>query len=133
MTPVYDPAEPGAEPMTEASLSKDMDYRLSYELACGILVRPFRRVPSLELMAGLSFDQSPIPDKSFTMENPSLSSWNYTGGVRFALGPHWRLTLSYLQYNYVRRSIQGSQVNPPTNGEGTGTAYLPAFEVEYSL
>jgi long-subunit fatty acid transport protein len=133
VVPVYDSADQGTEVMTADDLSTDLDYIMSYDLAWGLLVRPLSALPSLEIMAGASYDRSPVPDRSFSMENPSLSSWNLAVGVRYLISSHWRVTLSYLQYFYVKRDIDDSALDPPVNGQATGTAYLPAFEIEYIM
>jgi long-subunit fatty acid transport protein len=133
VTPIYDPNDPDDEPMTEDDLSQDKNYGMSYEVAAGFLVRPFATLPGLELMAGGSYDHSPIPDETFTIDNPSLSSINLAGGVRWAITPHWRVTLSTLVYVYLKRDITGSRAKPPLDGQGSGAAVLPAFEVEYTF
>jgi long-subunit fatty acid transport protein len=131
ITPVYDPDEPGQEPLTEENLSSEKRYHMSWEVAGGVLVRPFATLPGLELMAGLSYDQSPIPDETFSMDNPSLNSVNLAAGVRWAINARWRVCLSYMMFIYLERDIDNSETEPPSNGKGTGTAYLPAVEAQY--
>ncbi|MBW2459154.1 MAG: outer membrane protein transport protein, partial [Deltaproteobacteria bacterium] len=133
VTPIYDPAEPGNEPLTEEGLSQDKNYGMSYEIAGGVLLRPFATMPGLELMAGVSFDKSPIPDETFTMDNPSLDSLNLAVGARWAVNEHWRVSLSFMSYIYLERNIEGSQTSPPSDGRGYGVAYLPAFEVQHTF
>jgi len=129
--PGYDPNEAGAEPLTAKDLSSEKNYRLSYEVATGVLVRPWKNHPKIELMGGVSYDQTPIPDATFSLDNPSLSSVNYAVGVRFPIGEKLRATLTYLQYSYVERNVTNSRTNPPTNGRGSGVARLPTFELEW--
>jgi long-subunit fatty acid transport protein len=131
ITPHYDPAEPGKEPITADSLSRDKRYSVSWELATGVLVRPFRRLPTLELMAGVSYDQSPIPDETFTLDNPSLSQVLSSIGVRWLVGRHWRLCATYMVDVYLERDVKTSQTSPPTNARGRGLAHLPGLELEY--
>lgn len=133
VTPVYD-ADNTKEPLfTEEALSVDRDYSLSYEIAGGVLLRPFASLPGLELMAGVSFDKSPIPDETFTMDNPSLDSLNFAVGARWAVSKHWRVSFSFMSYIYLERVIEKSVTSPPSNGRGYGVAYLPAFEAQYSF
>ena len=131
VTPVYDPDEPGKEPFTEEALSSDKRYNMSWEVAGGVLVRPFSRVPGLELMAGFSYDRSPIPDETFAMDNPNLNSLNFATGVRWAINERWRVCVSYMMFVYLERDIDNSETEPPSNGQGTGTAFLPALEAQY--
>jgi long-subunit fatty acid transport protein len=130
MIPRYDPAEQGKEPMTEASLSKDKHYGQSYELAAGVLVRPFRGRKLLELMAGVAFDRSPVPDETFSIDNPSMNQLIFSLGVRARLGERWRVGAAYMLINYLRREITTSQSSPPVNVRISGTSHIPTFEAE---
>ena len=127
--PIYNSnKEEGVEAIKAEDLSIDKEYTMSYEIAFGFLAHFSKNV---ELLAGGSYDKSPIPDKTFTLENPSLSSWNAAAGVRWRINENWRICLSHTQYFYETRQIDNSITSPLSNGKGTGTAYLPAFEVEY--
>ncbi|MCA9670532.1 MAG: outer membrane protein transport protein [Myxococcales bacterium] len=132
ISPRYDADEPGQEPLTEAQLSRDKNYSVSYELGIGFLVRPLpTRRPDLELMAGVSYDKSPIPDETFTLDNPSLDLIQIGSGVRMTLFRHWRVALTYMVLVYLQRDVTTSQTSPPTNARGRGVAHLPGVEVEY--
>jgi long-subunit fatty acid transport protein len=56
--PYYRAEEPGEEPLTRENLTRDKDYRLSFQVGGGVLVRPWRKHLGLELMAGLGYDHS---------------------------------------------------------------------------
>ena len=131
--PIYNPAEPGTPAIDAAALTRKTFYRMSYELALGVALRPFSRRPGLELMAGLSYDQSPYPDPTFTLASPSLSSVNFAVGVRWAPSRNLRITVSYAQYVYLERNIINSVTSPPTNGIGVGVAFLPGVELQYTF
>jgi long-subunit fatty acid transport protein len=133
LVPIYDPAEPGTPAIDEDALTEDPFYRLSYELAFGAVVRPLKRMPNLELMVGFSYDRSPIPDPTFNLSNPSMSSVNFACGVRWAATPRLRVTASYTQYRYLGRNVVNSITSPPTNGTGTGVAHLPGLELQYTF
>ncbi len=133
VTPHYDPAAPGTEPIDEDALSSDKGYHLSYQLTAGVLVRPWRRLPRLELMAGVGYDHSPIPDETLTLDNPSLSQVKASCGVRWGIDRHWRVLLTYMAVAYLRRDITTSKTNPPNNIRGEGATHSPAAAVNYTF
>lgn len=131
LVPIYDPAERGTEPMTEQSLSKDKNYSNSFEVAAGVLVRPLGGKPALELMGGVSFDKSPVPDETFSIDNPSMNQLIFSLGVRGMIGEHWRLGAAYMMINYLGRDVRTSQTSPPTNVRISGRSHIPTLEAEY--
>jgi long-subunit fatty acid transport protein len=130
ITPYYDAAQPGQEAVSQDSLSRDKNYRLSFEIGAGALVRPWRRRPDFEVMAGASFDRSPIPDETFTLDNPSLSLIQTGVGARWVMAKRWRLAATYMLFFYLGRDVRTSQTWPPTNAKGRGIAHLPGLEAE---
>ncbi|MCC6746059.1 MAG: outer membrane protein transport protein [Deltaproteobacteria bacterium] len=129
LRPIYNPTAVGKEPMTEASLTRDKKYKLSYQVSGGIDVRPFKRLPALDLLAGLGFDASPIPDETFTLDNPSNSYVKVTAGVVYRMSPRWRFSATYLLGLYLPRDVRNSQTRPPTNARGAGITHSPALDV----
>jgi long-subunit fatty acid transport protein len=134
MTPIYAPDAPGRQPMTEESLSRDKDNTLSFELALGALFRPFSRFPcrfrTLELMAGIGYDHSPVSDESFSLDNPSMSQIVVGAGLRWPISDHVRIGLAYMLLVYLRRDITTSETSPPTNVRGQGLNHIPSLEIE---
>lgn len=131
MIPLYDPNEAGNEPLTEAGLSKDKNYSQSYELALGFLVRPLPGASEkLELMAGIGFDKSPVPDETFSIDNPSMNQLVFSFGVRSRLGA-WQVGAAWMVINYLERDIRTSQALPPVNVMISGTSHIPTLEVSY--
>jgi long-subunit fatty acid transport protein len=128
--PIYDPSEPGKEPLTTENLSRDKRYRLSYQLTAGLLVRPFRHYRQLELMAGVGFDKAPIPDETFTLDSPSLTQIRAAVGARWQIDRRWRLAATYTLNMYLPLEIRTSQTSPRTNMVGEGKSHYPAFEIE---
>jgi len=104
---------------------------MTYELALGFLFRPWPAEPGLELMLGAGYDQSPVPNEYFSLDNPSLSTVLVSTGVRWRMSEHWRATLAYIGMIYVERDIRTSRTSPPTNGRGGGSNHMPSLEVEY--
>ena len=133
VTPLYDPDAEGTEVIGEADLSADKHYRLSYEVALGFVFRPLRRHPGLELLLGASYDRSPIPDETFSLDNVTLNSWNVAAGVRWAVNRHWRVAVTYAAYLYVPRHIRNSIVSPPSNGDASGVFHMPSLEAQYTF
>jgi len=132
LIPHYDADDPGTkEPLTADSLSRDKRYHQSYEVALGLLVRPLSRYRPLELMLGTFYDHSPIPDETFTLDNPSLSQFALSWGARTTLWDHWRVAVSYMLIWYLERVVTTSETSPPTNVKGRGVAHIPGFELEY--
>ncbi len=132
MIPIYD-AEPAGyqEPITAEDMSKDKRYSESWEIALGVLVRPLKNHRQLELMAGISFDKSPAPDETWTLDNPSLDQLVISAGARYQLGRHWRLCATYMVDFYLERDVTTSENWPPSNGRGYGIAHYPGLEAEY--
>ena len=133
ITPYYNPGDKGTAPISEASLSRDKSYSPSWQVAGGFLVRPFSRLLGLELMAGVGYDASPIPDETLTLDNPSLDHVKVTAGVRWAINRTWRLSAGYHAAIFLRTDITTSRTNPPTNVRGGGVSHSPAFSVNYTF
>ncbi len=130
LQPLYDPAAEGTEPMTTEELSKDKDYGLSYEVALGLVLRPFRRLRTLDLMAGVGFDKSPVPGKSFSLDNPSMNQLVVTTGARWQVTPRWRVAATYLFDYYLPRDIRHNGASPPMNVQVSAIGHTPRLELE---
>jgi long-subunit fatty acid transport protein len=130
ITPIYEPG-PGTEPLTEAGLSKPKHYSDSWQLCLGLLLRPLERHRSLELMGGVGFDKSPVPDETFSLDSPSLDQIFGSLGVREVVKEHFRIGASYVFTYYMPRNITNSQTWPPTNARVSGMSHLPTVEVTY--
>jgi len=129
--PVYDPTEPGQEPLTRDGLSHDKDYSDSFEVAAGVLYRPLADPAQLELMAGVAFDKSPVPAATFSIDNPSMNQVILSCGIRGLLREHWRLGLAYMWIHYLERDVTTSSSSPPTNVRISGNSHIPTLELEY--
>lgn len=129
ITPGYDPDDKGEEPITEEGLSRDKDYHLSYQLTVGAMVRPWRSMQQLELMAGVGYDQSPIPDETLSLDNPSLSQAKLTTGLRWQIDARWRVSATYMLVIYLPVDVRNSRTHPPTNVRGAGLSHSPAVAV----
>ena len=82
-------------------------------------------------MAGVSYDQSPIPSKYLSLDNPALNQLVFTVGGRWQINKRWRLAFSYMGDKYLTRDVTNSALNPAMNLKGTGFAHIPRIEIEY--
>ncbi len=130
LIPVYHTTE-GKAPFTEDQLSRQKNYNLSYDLSLGVLLRPLPSVPPLQLLAGVGFDKSPVPDDTFTIDNPSMDNYRFALGVRWFPERGWRAALTYTYMGYLERDVTTSKANPPLNARGEGTNQFPRLEIEY--
>ena len=128
--PVYDPQQPGVEPLTRKGLSHDKDYSNSYEVAVGALVRPLAD-QDLDVMAGIGFDKSPVPNKTLSIDNPSMNQFIVSAGIRGTVFERWRIGAAYMLINYLERDVRNSETWPPTNVRISGRSHIPTLEVEY--
>jgi long-subunit fatty acid transport protein len=131
ITPIYDPNEKGTEPLSEAQLSEDKGYTTSWQLNLGVLFRPMKRRRSLEVMAGVGYDKSPVPDRTFSLDNPALDQAYASVGVRDLIGGHWRIGIAYMFAAQLPRDIKNSETSPPTNIRIYAWEHQPTFEVAY--
>jgi long-subunit fatty acid transport protein len=131
--PLYDPAQPGREPLTRAGLSRRKDYGLTYEIGLGVLGRPWPGHPELELLAGVAFDKSPVPDETFSLDNPSMDTVLAAAGLRWRFARRWRVTANYMLLAYLPRDIRTSQSSPPVNARGEAMGHMPHLEVEVAF
>jgi long-subunit fatty acid transport protein len=131
ITPIYGPNDKGTEPLTEAQLSEDKGYQTSYQLNLGVLFRPLGKRRSLELMAGVGFDKSPVPDRTFSLDNPALDQAYGSIGVRDLIRKHWRVGIAYMLAAQLPRDITNSQTSPPTNVRIRAWEHQPTFEIAY--
>jgi long-chain fatty acid transport protein len=127
IAPIYDPNEPGQEPFDASLLSMDKHYQPSFELSIG---SSWQVHPRVSIGFGVGYDQSPIPNATFSLDFPSMSYVQIACGVTGDLGAGFRGTLGYLQYAYIPRVITNSQAVPPLNGRLAGWAHLPIVALE---
>ena len=130
LLPIYG-KEKGKEPLTKDSLSKEKNFDVSYQVVAGVLVRPIASYPNLELMAGAGYDQSPLPDETYTLDNPNLSHFKLSLGGRWRVNHHWRLSAGYLLNLYISRDITNSETSPPTNVQVSSHSHSPAAAMTY--
>ena len=126
LIPLY-ASGPGIEPLTKEAMSRDKNQHLSWQVAAGVLFRPLARLPGLELMFGAGYDQSPLPDETYTLDNPNLSHVKLSLGVRWRINRRYRLSAGYLLNLYISRDITNSETSPPTNVQVSSHSHSPAL------
>ena len=131
LDPVYDDSEEGKPMLSQDALDKEKSYGVSYEVALGVVARPFNALPLLELMAGIGFDKSPVPGKHFSLDNPSMNQLVGTLGVRWRALTWLRVSGSYMIDWYMPRDIRSSEASPPMNVQGEALGHMPRLELEF--
>lgn len=133
IVPIYHPDDVGQEPFNEASLTRDKSYTDSFQITGGVLVRPTLRYRGLELMAGVGYVHSPVPDETFSLDTPLLRHVKITAGLRWRIDEHWRVALAYQANLYIPIEVTNSETTPPTNIQGSATGHVPAVELTYTF
>ncbi len=78
--------------------------------------------PEITLMAGLAYDENPVPDETINFELPDSDAWLFSIGARFKVSEQSQIAFGLL-YDYK----ESRTVNTATlNGEFTGAAAILA-------
>lgn len=93
------------------------NYGNSLNWCIGLL---YRIHPAVELMFGFQEDYTPIPDATFTLENPSRNQKGISFGVRWQVLDNLRLGLAFVRNWFELPDIQESISTPPSNAKGHG-------------
>ncbi|HUU03875.1 MAG TPA: outer membrane protein transport protein [Myxococcota bacterium] len=102
------------------------NYEDSWTISAGFLGRPFSF--PLELMGGWSYDHSPAPNQTKSLESPTVNLTGFGLGARYTLFDRWRLSLTYYRYWYLKDTIDNSILVPPQNSIFSGS--VDTFSVE---
>ena len=76
-------------------------------------------------MVGFAYDDSPIPDHTFTLDNPTLSHYKPSIGVRWQVNRRIRIAAAYMLIIARKLDITDSQTSPPTNVIVVGYTHSP--------
>ena len=93
----------------------------------------YRIIPELELMAGFQQDFTPIPEESYSLENPSRDQLGVSLGTRWHINDRWFVTLSMVRNWFNLVDVQTSQSLPPTNAKGNGDNFEVGFDFNVRL
>jgi len=117
------------EPAIENPMVIPKDYEGSWTISAGALARPFEF--PLELMAGWTYDHSPAPNKTKSLESPTVNLTGFALGARYTLFEMWRLSLTYYRYWYLKDEIENSILEPPQNSIFEGS--VDTFSIQTEL
>ncbi len=98
-------------------LSEPKNYDDSWNWCLGLLYRP---IPQIDLMIGYQEDYTPIPNRTFTLENPSRDQRGISLGLRWQVTPRVRLGTAYIRNWFKGPDVQDSVTTPPSNGKAHG-------------
>ncbi len=82
------------------------------------------------LMAGFSYDKTPIPDSTLSFDLPDSDAYIYSVGVRYQANEHLNLGLAYLYDDKDDRSAANNVINGEFSGSG---AHVVALGITYKL
>jgi len=105
-------------------------YGNSWSWNTGLL---YRVIPPLELMFGFQMDFTPIPSRTYSLDNPSTDQKGVSWGARWQINPDWRASLCFVRNWYNLVNVQDSQGTPPSNIKGHATNFEVAFDLQYKL
>lgn len=108
------------------------NYEDSWTISLGGLTRPFLSFP-IELMAGWTYDHSPAPSKTTSLDSPTVNLTGFSLGARYTLAEMWRLSLTYYRYWYLHQTVTDSTLNPPQNSQFEGSVDTVSVELEVTF
>ncbi len=83
-------------------------------------------------MAGIAYDESPVPKESLNFELPDSSAWIYSLGGRYKVDSQWSVGVAGLIDIKESRNINHSDID--IDGDfSNGRAYLLTLGVEYTF
>ncbi|MBN2054405.1 TonB-dependent receptor, partial [bacterium] len=110
--------------------SSPKDYSDSWNLGMGVVYH-FR--PRVDLMGGLQYDWSPVPEQTYSLENPTSDLWGFSFGVGYQWTAQSKVTIAYVHNEYASVNIHNSKTFPPTNGIGQGSNNELSMDWTYSF
>ncbi|MBM4372176.1 MAG: TonB-dependent receptor [Deltaproteobacteria bacterium] len=104
------------------------DYKNASNWCVGLL---YRVIPSLEFMVGYQEDYSPIPDETYTLDNPSRDQRGISLGVRWQPLKRHRFGLAIVRNWFDLVDVQTSRAIPPANAKGHATNFEVGFDYTF--
>ncbi len=114
---VYDVQKTRTEPEMFIDLSAVKDYSDSYNIGCGFR---YQWTDKYGITGGLQYDFSPIPDKTYSLENPQSDLYGFALGMTWQYSARTNMNFAFVHNQYEHKDIDNSETFPPTNGEGKG-------------
>ncbi|MBN2497521.1 MAG: outer membrane protein transport protein [Deltaproteobacteria bacterium] len=121
------------EPAVEDPMITPKDYEPSWTVSAGTLVRPLPDSLPLELMAGFTYDKSPSPSRTKSLESPTTNLAGLSFGARYLFAERWRVALTYYHYWYLKDEVNDSILDPPQNSIFSGSVNTVSLQLEVLL
>jgi len=106
------------------------NYRNSWNWNVGML---YHVHPRVEVMMGFQMDFTPIPTRTYTLDNPSTDQKGVSGGVRWQISDKVRVTLAFVRNWFQLVDVQDSQAVPPANVKGHAANFEIGADVQWRL
>lgn len=112
------------------SFTDPKNYSNSWAWNIGVM---YRVLPELELMAGWQMDFTPIPSRTYTLDNPSTDQKGVSLGLRWQVSENVRIGVAMVRNWFDMIDVQDSQATPPANGKGHGSNFEFGFDIDWRL
>jgi long-subunit fatty acid transport protein len=106
------------------------NYGNSGNWCVGIL---YHVTPAVEVMFGYQEDYTPIPNKTYSLENPSRDQIGISGGIRWQALERHRFGLALIRNWFDLVDVQESLTTPPTNVKGHGSTVNLGLDYTWKL
>ena len=121
------------EPAVENPMRTPKNFKDSWTISAGAMVSPFPDWLPLDLMAGFSYDDSPAPSTTKSLDTPATDLTGFSLGARYTFDEHWRLSFTYYRYWYLKDTVHDSILVPPQNAQFWGTVDTFSLQLEITL
>ena len=120
-------------PAVDNPLVTPKDFNDSWTISLGALTRPFPAWLPLELMVGWTYDESPAPSRTKSLDTPTTDLTGFSLGARYTFDQTWRLTMTYYHYWYLKDEVTDSILVPPQNASFWGQVDTVSLQLEVTL
>jgi long-subunit fatty acid transport protein len=121
------------QPAVASPLITPKDYGDSWTFSMGAQVTPLPDRLPLDLMAGFTYDESPAPGRTKSLDTPTVDLTGFSLGLRYDFDEIWRVVLTYYHYFYLRDETRDSILKPPQNALFTGSVDTVSLQIEVRL
>jgi long-chain fatty acid transport protein len=104
------------------------NYGNSWAWNIGMMYKP---TDYLDLMIGYQQDYSPIPTRTYSLDNPSTDQFGISMGLRWQITDRWRAGIAYIHNWFNLINVQDNVSKPPVNAKGHGANNEFAFDFSY--
>jgi len=115
--------------LPDGRLVTPKNYHDSFHTGGGFNIKPPLPI-QLEIMTGVSYDNSFAPDNTVEVGTPSFNLCAYHVGARWRINERFRVSLFYAHYWYLERTVKDSIISPTTNFTGSGMSDMVTLVLE---